>query len=82
MLKLKVIIGSTRPARAADLVISWIVPAARAHGVFAVEVADLRDWDLPIFGETLATVRQARSAGTLPPPVAMCLRPASEGATR
>jgi len=56
MLNLKIIIGSTRPARAADQVISWIVPVARAHGGFDVEVADLREWDLPIFGETLATV--------------------------
>ena len=61
MLKLKVIIGSTRPARAADQVISWIVPVARAHGGFAVEVADLREWDLPIFGETLATVGDLRN---------------------
>ncbi|HEX6448351.1 MAG TPA: hypothetical protein VF060_02700 [Trebonia sp.] len=55
MLNLKIIIGSTWPARAADQVSSWIVPVARAHGGFDVEVADLREWDLPIFGETLAT---------------------------
>jgi NAD(P)H-dependent FMN reductase len=56
MLNLKIIIGSTRPGRAADQVTSWIVPLARAHGGFDVEIADLRDWDLPIFGETLAAV--------------------------
>ena len=60
MLNLKVIIGSTRPGRAADQVTSWIVPAAREHGGFDVEVADLREWDLPIFGETLATVGDFR----------------------
>lgn len=60
MLNLKIIIGSTRPGRAADQVVSWIVPAAREHGGFHVEVADLRDWDLPIFGETLATVGDFR----------------------
>lgn len=52
MLNLKISIGSTRPARAADRVISSIVPAARAHGGLDVEVSDLREWDLPIFGET------------------------------
>jgi NAD(P)H-dependent FMN reductase len=56
MLNLKIIIGSTRPGRAADPVTSWIVPVAREHGGFDVEVADLREWDLPIFAETLATV--------------------------
>src|SRR5215467_7417551 len=61
MLNLKIIIGSTRPGRAADQVTSWIVPAARGHGEFAVEVADLREWDLPIFGETIATVGDFRN---------------------
>lgn len=59
-MNLKIIIGSTRPGRAADQVVSWIVPAAREHGGFHVEVADLRDWDLPIFSETLATVADFR----------------------
>jgi len=56
MLDLKIIIGSTRPGRAADRVIPWITEAARNHGAFNPEVADLRDWPLPLFGETLATV--------------------------
>jgi NAD(P)H-dependent FMN reductase len=60
MLNLKIIIGSTRPGRAADQVVSWIVPAANAHGGFDVEVADLREWELPIFGETRATVGDVR----------------------
>ena len=56
MLDLKIIIGSTRPGRAADRVIPWIMEAAREHGAFNPEVADLRDWSLPLFGETLATI--------------------------
>jgi NAD(P)H-dependent FMN reductase len=56
MLNLKIIIGSTRPGRAADLVVPWIGQAAREHGAFEVEVLDLRDWRLPIFGETFATL--------------------------
>ena len=56
MLNLKIIIGSTRPGRAADRVIPWISKVARQHGAFDVDVLDLRDWELPIFGETFATL--------------------------
>jgi len=56
MLNLKIIIGSTRPGRAADRVVPWIGQVAREHGAFDVEVLDLRDWPLPIFGETFATL--------------------------
>jgi NAD(P)H-dependent FMN reductase len=69
MLNLKITIGSTRPGRAADQVTSWIVPAAHSHGEFAVEVADLRDWDLPIFGETIATVGDFRNPSFSAPAV-------------
>ena len=56
MLNLKMIIGSTRPGRAADRVIPWITTAATEHGAFDVEILDLRDWQLPIFTETFATL--------------------------
>jgi NAD(P)H-dependent FMN reductase len=56
MLNLKIIIGSTRPGRAADRVMPWIIGAAREHGGFTVDVLDLRDWPLPLFSETFATV--------------------------
>jgi NAD(P)H-dependent FMN reductase len=56
MLDLKIIIGSTRPGRAADQVIPWITAACRAHGGFGVDVLDLRDWALPMFTETFASV--------------------------
>jgi NAD(P)H-dependent FMN reductase len=56
MLKLKIIIGSTRPTRAADHVIPWVVRQASAHAAFDVEVLDLRDWPLPMFGEHMGTI--------------------------
>jgi len=56
MLKLQIIIGSTRDGRNADRVTQWFAPHARAHGGFEVELLDLRDWPLPFFQETLATV--------------------------
>ena len=56
MSKLLVIVGSTRPGRAADAVVPWIVKSAQAHGAFEVEVADLRDWKLPHFAEHFGTI--------------------------
>jgi NAD(P)H-dependent FMN reductase len=61
MLDLKIIIGSTRPGRAADRVIPWITTMSREHGDFDVDVLDLRDWPLPLFGETFATVGDPRN---------------------
>jgi NAD(P)H-dependent FMN reductase len=61
MLNLKIIIGSTRPGRAADHVIPWITAMSREHGDFDVDVLDLRDWPLPLFAETLATVGDPRT---------------------
>jgi NAD(P)H-dependent FMN reductase len=51
MPKLQIIVGSTRPGRAADQVTPWVIDRTRAHGGFDVEVLDLRDWPLPIFAE-------------------------------
>jgi len=56
MSKLLVIVGSTRPGRAADLVVPWVTSGAREHGGFDVELADLRDWPLPIFAEHPGTI--------------------------
>jgi NAD(P)H-dependent FMN reductase len=60
MSKVLVIIGSTRPGRAADLVVPWVISRARAHPDFDVEVADLRDWPLPIFAEHAGTIGDRR----------------------
>jgi NAD(P)H-dependent FMN reductase len=54
--KLQVIIGSTRPDRAIERVFPWVLERARDHGAFDVEVLDLRDWPLPFFAETIATI--------------------------
>lgn len=51
MINLKLIIGSTRPERAADKVIPWIENRIRQHGEFNLETLDLRDWKLPLFQE-------------------------------
>lgn len=56
MFKLKVIVGSTRGGRNADAVCNWFMPIVRSSGSFDVEVLDLREWQLPFFQETIATV--------------------------
>ncbi len=56
MSKLQVIVGSTRPGRAADLVVPWALERARAHEAFDVELLDLRDWPLPMFAEHAGSI--------------------------
>jgi NAD(P)H-dependent FMN reductase len=56
MLKLQVIVGSTRDGRNADSVLRWLLPLTQAHGAFEVETLDLREWKLPMFQETIQTV--------------------------
>jgi NAD(P)H-dependent FMN reductase len=56
VLALKLIIGSTRDGRAADLVTPWVVDRVTRHGAFAVDVLDLRDWPLPMFAETVRSI--------------------------
>jgi NAD(P)H-dependent FMN reductase len=56
MSKLQIIVGSTRPTRAADRVLPWLVARAGAHPAFTVEVLDLRDWPLPMFAEHFGTI--------------------------
>ncbi|MFO0725534.1 MAG: NAD(P)H-dependent oxidoreductase [Myxococcota bacterium] len=51
MLKLQIIVGSTRSGRNADPVLRWLTPLAQAQGSFQVETLDLRDWPLPFFQE-------------------------------
>jgi NAD(P)H-dependent FMN reductase len=60
MLNLKIIIGSTRPGRAADRVVPWVTGLAKQHPAFTMEVLDLRDWPLPFFAETFQTVGDPR----------------------
>jgi NAD(P)H-dependent FMN reductase len=61
--RLQVIIGSTRPGRSADLVVPWVTQRAAAHSAFEVEVLDLREWPLPMFGEHFGTIGDLRDPG-------------------
>lgn len=51
MLKLTVIICSTRPGRAGLPVAKWFHAAATSHGRFNVDLLDLAEQNLPLFDE-------------------------------
>jgi NAD(P)H-dependent FMN reductase len=59
-MKLQVIVGSTRPTRAADKVVPWVTGKAVVHEAFETEVLDLRDWPMPMFGEHMGSIGDPR----------------------
>lgn len=61
MLKLQLIVGSTREGRNAGAVLNWLLPAIQKMPGFALDVLDLRDWPLPMFQETVETVGDPRN---------------------
>ncbi|HYH97762.1 NAD(P)H-dependent oxidoreductase [Hyalangium sp.] len=56
MLKIALIVGSTRPQRFADTPGKWIVQAAKTRKDFELDVLDLRDQNLPFFEEPLPVI--------------------------
>jgi len=50
-LELQIIVGSTRPGRAADRFLPWLLDRVGDHEAFSARLLDLRDWDLPFFQE-------------------------------
>lgn len=51
MLKLHVLIASTRPARLGPAIGTWFFELARRHSGFEVELVDLADQNLPLLDE-------------------------------
>jgi NAD(P)H-dependent FMN reductase len=49
LMKIQVVVGTTRQGRFSERVAQWVVPYLTAHGGFDVEVVDLRDHPLPFF---------------------------------
>lgn len=56
---LLIIIGSTRPSRVGGDVAKWVCRRAREHGAFEVDVADLREIDLPLLDEPEHPAKQS-----------------------
>ncbi len=61
MLKLQVLTGSTRQGRNADPILKWLLPQLKERTEFEVELLDLRDWALPLFQETIASLGDLRN---------------------
>jgi NAD(P)H-dependent FMN reductase len=51
MLKLQIIVASTREGRSGPRVAQWFLDRAREHGKFDVELVDLAELDLPLLDE-------------------------------
>jgi len=51
MPKLTVVMASVREGRAGEPIARWFVERAKAHGTFDVQVADLKELNLPILNE-------------------------------
>ncbi len=51
MIKVAIIIGSTRPGRKADSVAKWVHEIAKKRGVAEYEIVDIKDYNLPLLDE-------------------------------
>lgn len=51
MLKLKMIVGSTRPGRKGLAIADAFLPILKSHAGFETELVDLADFNLPVFDE-------------------------------
>jgi NAD(P)H-dependent FMN reductase len=51
MIKVAIIVGSTRPGRKADAVARWVHELARERGDAEYELVDVADYDLPLLDE-------------------------------
>ncbi|SDS22298.1 NAD(P)H-dependent oxidoreductase [Opitutus sp. GAS368] len=54
MLKIAIIIGSTRPNRNGEAVANWAYEIARQRRDAGFELVDLKDFDLPLFDEPMS----------------------------
>jgi NAD(P)H-dependent FMN reductase len=53
MIRIAIIIGSTRPGRKADTVARWIYEIAARRSDAEVEIVDLKDFNLPLLDEPM-----------------------------
>ena len=53
MLKIAIVVGTTRPGRKAEAVAHWVHDIARQRGDAEFEVVDIQAFDLPLLDEPL-----------------------------
>ena len=56
VMRIALIVGSTRPNRFADHAVKWLQEGAATRSDFELETLDLRDWPLPFFAESTPPV--------------------------
>lgn len=53
MIRIAILVGSTRPGRKADAVARWVQGIAGKHGEAQFELVDLEDYNLPLLDEAV-----------------------------
>ena len=59
MLRIAVIIGSTRPGRNGEAVAKWVYEIAQKHSDAEFELVDIRDFNLPLLDVPVPAVNGA-----------------------
>ena len=61
MLRVAIIVGSTRPGRKGDAVARWVYEIANARGDAEFELVDIKEYDLPLLDEPLSATFVTRT---------------------
>ena len=56
MLRVAIIVGSTRPGRKGEAVARWVYEIAASRGDAEFELVDIKDYDLPLLDEPLSAI--------------------------
>ena len=56
MLRVAIIVGSTRPGRKGEAVARWVYEIASARGDAEFELVDIKDYDLPLLDEPISAI--------------------------
>ena len=56
MLRVAIIVGSTRPGRKGEAVARWVYEIASSRGDADFELVDIRDYDLPLLDEPISAI--------------------------
>jgi NAD(P)H-dependent FMN reductase len=56
MIKMAIVVGSTRPGRKAEVVARWVYEIAKKRGDAEFEVVDIKDFNLPLLDEAMPPI--------------------------
>ena len=56
MLRVAIIVGSTRPGRKGEAVARWVYEIASSRGDAEFELVDIKDYDLPLLDEPISAI--------------------------